>query len=203
LRAHGHFRAFPAAFVPAPRCLKHVVAARRSPSFSTASGGERLWVRRPGASLFFWRQPSCRPAVFPTRQSPAACLPRSGTPSPSAAGPRASLPAPISIPIGGRTGRAARASGHQNRTVMLSYAEHGRSRAIVQERTSPTFSPPAKKVRKRALKLLASTVAASSSTTSCRCSGPRVVHKRKESRAHTPRRAYHLRSCGVKAKALA
>ena len=28
---------------------------------------------------------------------------------------------------------------------MLSYAEHGRSRAIVQERTSPTFSPPAKR----------------------------------------------------------
>jgi len=46
----------------------------------------------PEGEPFFWRQPSCRPAIFPARQSPAAYPPHSGAPSPSAAGPRASLP---------------------------------------------------------------------------------------------------------------
>jgi hypothetical protein len=36
---------------------------------------------------------------------------------------------------------------------MLSYTEHGRSRAIAQERTSSRFSPPAKRGTEEALSL--------------------------------------------------
>jgi hypothetical protein len=139
----------------------------------------------PEGEPFFWRQPSCRPAIFPARQSPAAYPPHSGAPSPSAAGPRASLPVPISTPkekTRRKTGRAARASGHRNRTAILSYAEHGRSRAIAQERTHPPFCR-GKKGRKRRSSLWRRPLRLSSSAMSYDLSGPRVVHKRKESRA--------------------
>ena len=145
----------------------------------------KIMGQAPEGEPFFWRQPSCRPAIFPARQSPAACPPRSGAPSPSAAGPRASLPVPISTPkekTRRKTGRAARASGHRNRTAMLSYAEHGRSRAIAQERTHPPFRR-GKKGRKRRSSLWRRPLRLSSSAMSCRLSGPRVVNKRKESRA--------------------
>ena len=144
----------------------------------------KIMGQAPEGEPFFWRQPSCRPAIFPARQSPAAYPPRSGAPSPSAAGPRASLPLPISTPkeeTGRKTGRAARASGHRNRTAILSYVEHGRSRAIAQERTHPPFCR-GKKGRKRRSSLWRRPLRLSSSAMSYDVSGPRVVNKRKQSR---------------------
>ena len=64
---------------------------------------------------------------------------------------------------------------------MLSYAEHGRSRAIAQERTHPPFRR-GKKGTEAALKLMASAFAAFVFRNVLRLSGPRVVNKRKQSR---------------------
>jgi len=124
------------------RGVEHTSLRAPVPFLLNRQRRRKIMGQAPEGEPFFWRQPSCRPAIFPARQSPAAYPPRSGAPSPSAAGPRASLPVPISTPkekTRRKTGRAARASGHRNRTAILSYAEHGRSRAIAQERTHPPF----------------------------------------------------------------
>src|SRR5262249_40682688 len=141
------------------RGVEHsVVAARHSRSFSTASGGEGFWVRRlrasilAGGNLSAARRPS-RPAV-PGCLSAALrrALALGGWPPRVFA--RTDHPAPP-----GKTGRAARALGHQNRTAILSYAEHGRSRAIAQEHTRLPFCR-GKKGTEEALKLMASAFAA-------------------------------------------
>ena len=90
---------------------------------------------------------------------------------------------PIRYPprFGERKGMGRARSGHPIRTAILSYVEHGRSRAIAQERTHPPFCR-GKKGRKRRSSLWRRPLRLSSSAMSYGVSGPRVVNKRKQSR---------------------
>jgi hypothetical protein len=113
---------------------------------------------RPRASRYFWRQPSCRLAGRPHPAVPGCLSAALGAPSPSAAGPpRVFVRLIMTLwerrTLGSEDQKNRARSGHQNRTAILSYREHGRSRAIAQERTSSRFSPPAKRGTEEALSL--------------------------------------------------
>ena len=151
LRAHRHFRAPLVAAAADAEVFRHIIRhvnirhiqysthqlSRAVSALPRPSAVKDGVGHAPEGEPLFWRQPSCRLAAFNYRYAiVVARLPRSGAPSPSAAGPRASLPAPMSSPrFGERTGTGRARSGHPIRTVILSYAKHGRSRANAQGRT--------------------------------------------------------------------
>jgi hypothetical protein len=104
----------------------------------------KMRVERPRASLYFLE------ATFapPGGPSPPGGLRLLVRRTPARPRPRrlasACLCPSRSYPGRAKIRRTARAQATQNRTAILSYADHGRSRAIAQERTSSPFSPSAK-----------------------------------------------------------
>jgi hypothetical protein len=160
-----------------------VVAARRSRPFSTAAGEKEQGSAPEGE--FFISGGNLRAArrAFPpgsprllVRRAPARPRPRRLASRASFS--RCEFPCRFPSRRGGGPVWAARAFGHRNRTVILSYADHGRSRAIAQERMLPPFCCR-RKGRKERSSFWRRPLRLSSSAMSRRISGPRVMRMRK------------------------